>query len=133
MATYAVGDIQGCLDEFLELLELIQFDEAKDKIWLTGDLVNRGPNSLETLREIKAMGQSVISVLGNHDLYLIALARVPEIFSQYKHTLHDILSSNDKDQRDTPMQFSENNNAWHHSVMTKSIYEKAKEELKNGN
>ena len=92
MATYAVGDIQGCLDEFLELLELIQFDKAKDKIWLTGDLVNRGPDSLETLREIKAMGQSVISVLGNHDLYLIALARVPEIFSRYKHTLHDILS-----------------------------------------
>ncbi len=98
MATYAIGDIQGCLDEFLELLELIQFDKAEDKIWLTGDLVNRGPNSLETLREIKAMGQSVLSVLGNHDLYLIALSRVPKIFSQYKHTLHDILSSDEKDE-----------------------------------
>ena len=98
MATYAIGDIQGCLDEFLKLLELIKFDQTKDKIWLTGDLVNRGPNSLGTLREIKGMGDSVISVLGNHDLYLIALARVPNIFSQYKHTLHDILSAHDKDE-----------------------------------
>tara|TARA_B100000579_G_scaffold428709_1_gene439331 strand:+ start:448 stop:1287 length:840 start_codon:yes stop_codon:yes gene_type:complete len=98
MPTYAIGDIQGCLDELLELLELIQFDKTKDTIWLTGDLVNRGPNSLDTLREIKGMGQSVISVLGNHDLYLIALTRVPKAFSQYSHTLHDILSANDKDE-----------------------------------
>ena len=96
MATYAIGDIQGCLDEFLELLDLIDFDKSKDKLWLTGDLVNRGPKSLLVLRKIKELGDSVISVLGNHDLYLIALARVPKIFSRYQHNMEEVLLAPDK-------------------------------------
>ncbi|MBA4500938.1 symmetrical bis(5'-nucleosyl)-tetraphosphatase [Marinobacterium marinum] len=72
MATYAIGDIQGCYDEFRYLLEQIKFTEA-DRLWLTGDLVNRGPRSLETLRYIRQLGDRVITVLGNHDLHLLAL------------------------------------------------------------
>ncbi len=96
MATYAIGDIQGCFDEFLELLDVIDFDKRKDQLWLTGDLVNRGPKSLSVLRKIRELGDSVVSVLGNHDLYLIALARVPKMFSGYQHTLEEILMAPDK-------------------------------------
>ncbi len=74
MAIYAVGDIQGCCDELLLLLDAIRFDPDKDKLWLVGDLINRGPKSLKTLRLIKSLGDSVIAVLGNHDLHLLALA-----------------------------------------------------------
>jgi hypothetical protein len=58
MALYAIGDLQGCYDPFLRLLEAIKFDPAKDKLWLTGDLVNRGPKSLKTLRFVKSLGDS---------------------------------------------------------------------------
>ena len=74
MAIYAIGDIQGCYDPFRNLLDEIQFDPDQDQLWLTGDLVNRGPKSLKTLRFVQSLGDSVVTVLGNHDLHLLALA-----------------------------------------------------------
>jgi bis(5'-nucleosyl)-tetraphosphatase (symmetrical) len=74
MAHYAIGDIQGCHAEFCELLTLIGFSPTRDRLWLTGDLVNRGPDSLGVLREVRAMGDCVTTVLGNHDLHLLTVA-----------------------------------------------------------
>ncbi len=75
MAVYAVGDLQGCLDPLKCLLDDVQFDPEKDQLWLVGDLVNRGPQSLETLRFLYGIRQSLVCVLGNHDLHLLAAAR----------------------------------------------------------
>jgi bis(5'-nucleosyl)-tetraphosphatase (symmetrical) len=74
MATYAIGDIQGCFAPFQQLLRKIGFDPGKDNLWLTGDLVNRGPESLEVLRWVYAHQDCVQTVLGNHDLHLLAVS-----------------------------------------------------------
>ncbi|MFM2004703.1 MAG: hypothetical protein RLZZ09_358 [Pseudomonadota bacterium] len=97
MATYAIGDVQGCHDELLVLLDRIRFDPSADQLWFVGDLVNRGPRSLETLRTIRDLGNSAVSVLGNHDLHLLAVA---EGISRTKHrdTFGDILSAPDRDE-----------------------------------
>ena len=92
MAIYAIGDIQGCYDEFVALLEKIQFSEANDSLWIAGDLVNRGPKSLEVLEHLIAMGDNVQCILGNHDLHLLAVVagvRPPN----RKDTLDAILNS----------------------------------------
>lgn len=73
MATYAIGDIQGCYTSFQRLLQKIRFNPSLDRLWLVGDLVNRGPDSLAVLRWAKAHEKSVITVLGNHDLHALAV------------------------------------------------------------
>ncbi|MEY8253199.1 MAG: symmetrical bis(5'-nucleosyl)-tetraphosphatase, partial [Colwellia sp.] len=73
MAIYLVGDIQGCFNELTSLLSEVNFDRNKDILYLAGDLVARGPNSLETLRFVKSLGESAKVVLGNHDLHLLAV------------------------------------------------------------
>ncbi len=97
MAVYAIGDIQGCLDELLALLEAIRFDPDEDRLWFVGDLVNRGPQSLETLRFVRDLGERAITVLGNHDLHLLALAAGNHRF-QDSDDLRPVLEAPDRDE-----------------------------------
>ncbi len=97
MAIYAVGDIQGCYVELRQLLEQIRFDPSQDRLWFVGDLVNRGPGSLEVLRLVKSLGESAITVLGNHDLHLVAVAEgIAELHRT--DTLDEILRAPDRDE-----------------------------------
>lgn len=94
MALHAVGDVQGCHAELVRLLDEIRFDPARDRLLLTGDLVNRGPQSLATLRLVKSLGSAATTVLGNHDLHLLAVAYGISR-TKRKDTFHDVLDAPD--------------------------------------
>jgi len=96
VATYAIGDIQGCCTELEHLLDRIQFDPARDHLWFVGDLVNRGPRSLDVLRSVRSLGSSATVVLGNHDLHLLAVASGAERLKS-RDTLDQILAAPDRD------------------------------------
>lgn len=96
MPTYAIGDIQGCYDELMRLLESIDFSD-EDQLWFAGDLVNRGPGSLETLRFVKGLGKRARTVLGNHDLHLLAVHHGTAA-GKRKDTLTPILNASDRDE-----------------------------------
>jgi len=113
MSTYAIGDIQGCRVQLEALLESIRFDPAKDKLWLAGDLVNRGPDSLGTLRLIYSLKESVIAVLGNHDLHMLAVYKDRNRANR-KDTFFSLLDAPDADKllewlRFCPLVYAEDN------------------------
>lgn len=94
MTDYVVGDIQGCLDPLLKLLDRVNFEPTTDRLIAVGDLVNRGPQSLETLRFCKGLGSAFTSVLGNHDLHLLAISHGVRSATN-KDTLDEILTASD--------------------------------------
>ena len=97
MAVYAVGDIQGCYDELRRTLDSVGFDTANDRLWCVGDLVNRGPKSLEVLRFVRSLGDRAACVLGNHDLHLLALAAGNDKHRD-EHSLDAIMDAPDRDE-----------------------------------
>lgn len=97
MATYAIGDIQGCYDPLRQLLDRIAFDPARDTLWLAGDVVNRGPQTLAVLRFLRGLGERAVMTLGNHDLHLLVVAagvRKPHAAD----TLDELLAAPDRDE-----------------------------------
>jgi bis(5'-nucleosyl)-tetraphosphatase (symmetrical) len=95
MATYAIGDVQGCFQSLCNLLDRIAFHPRTDRLWFVGDLVNRGPGSLATLRFIKELGASARPVLGNHDVFLLAAAE-GLVTLRSKDTIQDVLAADDR-------------------------------------
>ncbi|TXH85415.1 symmetrical bis(5'-nucleosyl)-tetraphosphatase [Thauera aminoaromatica] len=97
MATYAIGDIQGCFTSLMALLKRVDFDPARDRLWLVGDLVNRGPDSLRTLRFVRELGPAAVTVLGNHDLYLLMVAYGAVRSRGKDDTIQAVLDAPDRD------------------------------------
>jgi bis(5'-nucleosyl)-tetraphosphatase (symmetrical) len=97
MTTWAIGDIQGCHDELRALVAQLGFRADRDQLWFTGDLVNRGPQSLETLRYVRSLGDNAVTVLGNHDLHLLAVAYATKRKIKSADTIEDILEARDRD------------------------------------
>ncbi|MDE2219146.1 MAG: symmetrical bis(5'-nucleosyl)-tetraphosphatase [Gammaproteobacteria bacterium] len=97
MARWAIGDVQGCCAELDELLARIRFNDERDLLWFTGDLVNRGPQSLATLRRVRALAANAVVVLGNHDLHLLAVAFVPGQRLRRSDTLDEVLAAPDRE------------------------------------
>lgn len=97
MATYAIGDIQGCFTSLMALLKRVAFDPAHDRLWLVGDLVNRGPDSLRTLRFVRDLGPAAVTVLGNHDLYLLMVAYGAVRSRAKDDTIQAVLDAPDRD------------------------------------
>ncbi len=96
MTDYAIGDIQGCYERLRDVLAKVDFSPSRDRLWVAGDLINRGPSSLATLRYIESLGDSAVVVLGNHDLHLLAVA-LGGHRARRKDTLTDILEAPDLD------------------------------------
>jgi bis(5'-nucleosyl)-tetraphosphatase (symmetrical) len=96
MARFAVGDVQGCASELRALLALLRFSADRDQLWFVGDLVNRGPESLQCLRLIRALGDNAVVVLGNHDLHLLALAFGSKLKDKPGDTLRELLRAPDR-------------------------------------
>jgi bis(5'-nucleosyl)-tetraphosphatase (symmetrical) len=96
MAVYAIGDVQGCFHELLQLLGAVRFDAARDRLWFTGDLVNRGLQSVDVLRFVKSLGDRATVVLGNHDLHLLAVA-AGVTHLRPKDSFMDVLEAYDRD------------------------------------
>lgn len=96
MATYAIGDVQGSFEELQALLDAFGFERAKDRLWFVGDLVNRGPASLATLRFVRDLGDRALTVLGNHDLHLLALAQ-GSVKGREDDTLGEVIAAPDRD------------------------------------
>lgn len=94
MSNYCIGDVQGCYTELTALLTQIEFDPSQDYLWFTGDLVNRGPESLETLRFIKSLGDRAIVILGNHDMHMLAVASKEREYKK-QDTFKDVLEAPD--------------------------------------
>lgn len=124
MPTYAIGDIQGCFIPFRQLLKDIEFDQKHDRLWLVGDLVNRGPDSLAVLRFVRELGEAAVTVLGNHDLHLLT---VSEGFARIrkKDTLNAILAAPDRDElltwlRRQPLMYVNNGYAMVHAGLLPS-------------
>ena len=98
MATYVIGDLQGCYDELQQLLNLIHYQPKQDELWFAGDIVNRGPKSLDCLRFVKNLGSKGKMVLGNHDFHLLAAYSGVEKFLSKSDTLTDIINAPDADE-----------------------------------
>src|SRR3989304_681843 len=97
MATYAIGDVQGCFGALQGLFDAFGFDQGHDRLWFVGDLVNRGPDSLATLRLVKSLGAGAVTVLGNHDFHLLAVA-AGHAKKHRSDTLDSILAAPDREE-----------------------------------